>query len=545
MTPASAPRDRGVGSRAAALAGSHWPVCAPLLAAALWAGSAAAQPRPMPRRGHSSRRTTARRTSASSRTRSSRSSAGRSSSIRACAHRSRCLSNAPMSPDAFHKLFQSALEVHGFVALDSGTAIEIVPDANARFGEGEDYVSQAIVLQNIGAAQLVPILRPLLPQSAHLAAHPASNALIVADRPQNIDRMMRLIRRMDKAGTADIEVIALENASADEVVRMLSSLNQAAQAAGGTPPVQVIADIAHEQRAAERSEHVAAAIPRADRASRHAVRAGRQHARQVSELRGRDGPRDQAAGPIRHVGRLGRRSQAAGGRRSRGRRRHGAGHDLGRRRHERARDQRARAHAPGHALGHQPDRHPAAAGRSRRDHRRAHAAEVGRARRDVGGRQQWQGGGPHELQRDDRRHRSARHRGRLAARATPSPEPNPRRPHARSRQDRGQRPELGGGDRRARRRRRHEHRLDAAHRHARQRGGRDQGRPGSPVRDGPVHEHRRGERLGEPVPDDPAPAGRHAAQDHAANQRRQRREAHDRAGNLEHQPGARAAPSTS
>jgi general secretion pathway protein D len=37
-------------------------------------------------------------------------------------------------------------------------------------------------------------------------------------------------------------VIRLENASADEVVRMLGSLNQAAQAAGGAPPVQVIAD---------------------------------------------------------------------------------------------------------------------------------------------------------------------------------------------------------------------------------------------------------------------------------------------------------------
>jgi general secretion pathway protein D len=152
------------------------------------------------------------------------------------------LSNAPMSPAAFYQLFLSTLEVHGFVALDSGDAIQIVPDANARFGEGDDYVTQAIVLDNIGAAQLVPILRPLLPQSAHLAAHPSSNALIVADRPNNITRMMSLIRRMDQAGTQDIEVIGLENASADEVVRMLSSLNQAAQAAGGSPPVQVIAD---------------------------------------------------------------------------------------------------------------------------------------------------------------------------------------------------------------------------------------------------------------------------------------------------------------
>jgi general secretion pathway protein D len=151
-------------------------------------------------------------------------------------------SNAPMPPDAFYKLFETTLNVHGFVALDSGSAIEIVPDANARFGEGDDYVSQAIVLRNINAAQIVPILRPLLPQSAHLAAHQASNSLIVADRPQNIQRMMRLIDRMDQAGTAEIEVIPLENAAADEVVRMLSALNQAAQAGGGAPPVQVIAD---------------------------------------------------------------------------------------------------------------------------------------------------------------------------------------------------------------------------------------------------------------------------------------------------------------
>jgi general secretion pathway protein D len=152
------------------------------------------------------------------------------------------LSNGPMTEDAFYRLFLSTLEVHGFVALDSGNSIQIVPDANARFGAGDDYVTQAIILDNIGAAQLVPILRPLLPQSAHLAAHQPSNALIVADRPQNMRRMIDLIDRMDQAGTQDIEVIALENASADEVVRMLGALNQAAQAAGGAPPIQVIAD---------------------------------------------------------------------------------------------------------------------------------------------------------------------------------------------------------------------------------------------------------------------------------------------------------------
>ena len=342
------------------------------------------------------------------------------------------LSNAPMSPDAFYKLFQSALEVHGFVALDSGSAIEIVPDANARFGEGDDYVSQAIVLENIGAAQLVPILRPLLPQSAHLAAHPASNSLIVADRPQNIERMMRLIRRMDKAGTAEIEVIALENASADEVVRTLGALNQAAQAAGGTPPVQVIADA--------RTNSVLLSGASTSRLQYRALIAhldtpSAQGGNTLVKYLNYADAMDLASKLQSQFGSAGGSSGAAkppGGGRGCGKCHHGPRHDLGRRRYERARDQRARAHPPRHVGGDQADRHPEAAGRGRRDHRRAHAAEVGRARRDVGGRQQRQGSRPDELQRHDRRHRPARHRGRRRL-GHAGPEPDPRRPHARGR----------------------------------------------------------------------------------------------------------------
>jgi general secretion pathway protein D len=152
------------------------------------------------------------------------------------------LSNAPMTAEAFWQTFLAMLEVHGFIALESGPNVMIVPDVNARFGSGENYVTQAIMLDNISAAQLVPILRPLLPQSAHLASLQAANALIVADRPQNLNRILELVRRMDQAGSQEVEVIQLENASADEVVRMLSQLNTAAQAAGGAPPIQVISD---------------------------------------------------------------------------------------------------------------------------------------------------------------------------------------------------------------------------------------------------------------------------------------------------------------
>ncbi len=159
------------------------------------------------------------------------------------------LSFSPMSPEAFYEAFLATLQVHGYAAIDSGGVVKIVQEANARAyptgpgnGDGDAFVTQTIRLENIGAAQLVPILRPLMPQTAHLAAHQTSNMLIMADRAGNIQRMINIVARMDQAGEEEIEVIPLENASASEVVRMLTALNQAAAAAGGAPAAQIAAD---------------------------------------------------------------------------------------------------------------------------------------------------------------------------------------------------------------------------------------------------------------------------------------------------------------
>jgi len=159
------------------------------------------------------------------------------------------LSYSPMSPDAFYEAFLATLQVHAYVAVEAGDLVKIVPDANARMlpgadpgAMGDEIVTQVVTLNNIGAAQLVPILRPLIPQYGHLAAHPVSNMLIIADRAANVNRMLNIISRMDTGGDEDIEVIRLENASATEVVTMLTTLNQAAAAAGGAPAAQIAAD---------------------------------------------------------------------------------------------------------------------------------------------------------------------------------------------------------------------------------------------------------------------------------------------------------------
>ena len=161
------------------------------------------------------------------------------------------LSSTPMSPDAFYEAFLSILEVYGFIAMKSGDITKILPNASARQYPGfmstdgaaaDDMVTQVVQVQNVGAAQLVPILRPLIPQYGHLAAHPGSNMLIISDRSMNVDRMMRIIRRIDQSNDEDIEVVPLLNASASEVVRVLTALTQAPRSDGVPVTTSLVAD---------------------------------------------------------------------------------------------------------------------------------------------------------------------------------------------------------------------------------------------------------------------------------------------------------------
>ena len=164
------------------------------------------------------------------------------------------ISATPMNPQEFYETFLAVLQVNAFVAVPAGKVYKIIPDASARQVPGNDLpdrvssssdelVTQVIAVRNVSAAQLVPILRPLIPQYGHLAAYPSSNMLIISDRASNVNRMLRIIGRIDQSGDQDIEVIPLEHASAAEVVRVVNALTatQAAEGGGG-PAVRLVAD---------------------------------------------------------------------------------------------------------------------------------------------------------------------------------------------------------------------------------------------------------------------------------------------------------------
>ena len=164
------------------------------------------------------------------------------------------VSAKPVSKSELYELFLSILEVHGYTAVSSGGVVRVIQSKDARSSPvavsdgdsgkaSDEYVTQVIRLENISAAKLIPVLRPLVPQQAHMAAYAPSNAIIISDVSANIDRIRDIIERMDKSAVQKTDILKLRYAVAEDVVRMLDQLNKSeAKKGGGEPEVLLVAD---------------------------------------------------------------------------------------------------------------------------------------------------------------------------------------------------------------------------------------------------------------------------------------------------------------
>ncbi|RKZ40628.1 MAG: type II secretion system protein GspD [Gammaproteobacteria bacterium] len=165
------------------------------------------------------------------------------------------VSNEPMDSVRVYEVFLSILSVHGFTAIPSGAVIKVIPENLAKSQnspvllpgesvEGDMLVTQVVPIKHVSAAQLIPLLRPLIRQQGHLVAYSNNNTLVISDHANNVRRLLKIIRRIDRADDKDIEVIVLEHAIAEEVVRIISTLEQkkAKGAKSTTSTSTIIAD---------------------------------------------------------------------------------------------------------------------------------------------------------------------------------------------------------------------------------------------------------------------------------------------------------------
>ncbi len=160
-------------------------------------------------------------------------------------------SEKALSPAAAYNQFLAALRLQGVVVVDSQGISKVVPEADAKLqtgvvsvgavpssvtrAGGNQIVTQIFNLNYDSAANLLPILRPLISPNNTINVNPGNNSLIITDYADNLQRIARIIAASDVPNATDVEIIPLKNALASDLAPLILRLvDSGANVAGVT-----------------------------------------------------------------------------------------------------------------------------------------------------------------------------------------------------------------------------------------------------------------------------------------------------------------------
>ncbi|NYT42060.1 type II secretion system secretin GspD [Sphingomonas sp. R-74633] len=141
-------------------------------------------------------------------------------------------SSTPLSPSGVWELFQSVLRANGFSAVRSGRAWRIVPAANAvrdggipsRGASGQELVTRMVRLQNVPAADVARVVRPLVATFGSVEPLSTPNAVVITDYADNVRRVEAIARQLDGGSGATFFTLALKNGNATDVAQSLQAV---------------------------------------------------------------------------------------------------------------------------------------------------------------------------------------------------------------------------------------------------------------------------------------------------------------------------------
>jgi len=153
----------------------------------------------------------------------------------------------PVSPELAYQILVSSLRMQGYAVVEGRGVVKVLPEADAKqhfsrtFGKtvgvgGDQVVTQVYPLAHANAAQLVPVLRPLIAPNNAISAYPAANTLVITDYADNLKRISEIIAAIDKPNEAEFNVIRVQHVSAIELAQQLMRLFAEPGAAGPTTP---------------------------------------------------------------------------------------------------------------------------------------------------------------------------------------------------------------------------------------------------------------------------------------------------------------------
>lgn len=162
----------------------------------------------------------------------------------------------PVKPSVAFDQFLATLRLSGYAVVESAGLLKLVPEADAKLQGGgvsvgalapggNQVVTQIIPLSHESAANLVPILRPLIGPNNTINVNSGSNALVITDYADNVRRLRRIVAALDVSNATDVEVMPLRHALASDLVTIVQRLVESSASGGSTPAAQGQADTSY------------------------------------------------------------------------------------------------------------------------------------------------------------------------------------------------------------------------------------------------------------------------------------------------------------
>ncbi len=169
-------------------------------------------------------------------------------------------SEQPQSIREAYASYLSALRGLGFAVVEAGGLLKVVPEADAKLqagtvsvGEvsmrGDQVMTQIFSLRYENPNNLVAVLRPLISANNTINANPGSNALVITDYADNLQRIGKIIAALDVPSGTEVEIVPLQHAVAADLAPLVQRLSESSGAAGvpGVPglvggSITVVAD---------------------------------------------------------------------------------------------------------------------------------------------------------------------------------------------------------------------------------------------------------------------------------------------------------------
>ena len=165
-----------------------------------------------------------------------------------------------MNEKQYYQFFLNVLEVYGFavVEMDSGV-LKVIRDKDAQHAplpvvsgeqrqQGDMMITRVVAVENVSVRELAPLLRQLNDQTGGgmVVSYDPSNVIMMTGRAETIGRLVEIIERVDQAGDQDVDIIDLEYASANELVRIAQNLFEKSTQ-DGTPSLLIPKIVADER----------------------------------------------------------------------------------------------------------------------------------------------------------------------------------------------------------------------------------------------------------------------------------------------------------